>query len=239
MDLEEARAYGRATMTERTLRQNDDWTVEGNAIAGRGEARVIFRGLQADLNLFADRAGYAAVAIDGLVGDATVAAARALVGNPTLAGFASKPFPSLDTKELVAEHAPAFRRWLRDVAGPAMNVATERAYERGDGKDWNVKGSIAYGAGPVHVDFQALQHDLNRFSEIAKFAPLEVDGFIGPKTADAVTRVYRTVVVANPLYAATPFPPPDSKEEAAEYCAFIRKWLRDVAKPAILLESGD
>ena len=31
------------------------------------------------------------------------------------------------------------------------------------------------------------------------------------------------------MLAMTPFPPPDSKEEAAEFCMFIRQWLRDVA----------
>jgi hypothetical protein len=43
-------------------------------------------------------------------------------------------------------------------------MAELRNYEQGEGKDWNVKNSIAYGKGPVHEDFKGLQTDINRFS---------------------------------------------------------------------------
>src|SRR4029079_19172119 len=40
-------------------------------------------------------------------------------------------------------------------------MAELRNYVQGEGKDWNVKNSIAYGKGPVHEDFKGLQTDIN------------------------------------------------------------------------------
>jgi lysozyme family protein len=220
------------------LTKGQDWTVEGNSIAGRGEGRAQLRGLQADLNLYGERCGFDRVAIDGLIGPKTVSAvnlviAQVAIVNPT----ATQGVPAHGTKEEVAENAPALRGWLMAFALGSLNVSPFRRFVRGTGKDWNVKDAIAYGAGPVHEEFKSLQSELNRFSGVAGFSALGVDGFIGPKTAEAVTKVYKAVIAKNPLLAGTPFPPPDTKEEAAEYASFIRGWLGAVAAKAILAEA--
>jgi len=130
------------------------------------------------------------------------------------------------------------RAWLENTARDALGVADMRRYHKGSGKDWNVKDTIAYGAGPVHADFVALQTDLNGFAGALGFAALTTDGFIGAKTAAAVKAVYDAVVGKNPLLAVTLFPVPDTKEEAAEYCQFIRSWLTGVAAKNLLAEQG-
>lgn len=76
---------------------------------------------------------------------------------------------------------------------------------------------------------KALQTTLNKLATTVGFAPLEVDGFIGAHTAQAVTAAYKAVLAKNMMFAATPFPPPDSKEECAEYAQFIHNWLESVA----------
>lgn len=118
-------------------------------------------------------------------------------------------------------------------------MATLRKYERGEGKDWNVKESIAYGKGDVHKDFQGLQADLNRFASIVGFEKLDVDGFLGPKSVSAIKGIYQKVIQKNPGLSATAFPVPDTKEEVAEYCQFIRQWLQTtVAKALGTAEAG-
>jgi len=106
-------------------------------------------------------------------------------------------------------------------------------YTRGEGKDWNVKDAIAYGRGDVHKDFQGLQVDLNNFATRLGFDKLEVDGFLGPSTVDAINKVYSAVIKKNPGLAATPFPVPKTKEEVAEYTQFIRQWLQNTAEEAL------
>ena len=59
-----------------------------------------------------------------------------------------------------------------------------RNYDKGEGKDWNVKESIAYGRGFVHEDFVGLQQDLNLFASRVGFDKIQLDGFLGPKTVD-------------------------------------------------------
>jgi hypothetical protein len=113
-----------------------------------------------------------------------------------------------------------------------------RKYERGEGKDWNVKNTIAYGRGEVHKDFQGLQTDLNRFSTVCGFSALTPDGFLGDKSVDAIKRVYSAVIAKNPGLVATPFPVPDTKEEVAEFAQFIRMWLQGPAAKAILPNAG-
>ncbi len=44
---------------------------------------------------------------------------------------------------------------------------------------------------------------------------------------------YDKVVAKNPIYAAAPFPAPESKEETARFAAFIRDWLEHVAPKAL------
>ena len=100
------------------------------------------------------------------------------------------------------------------------------------GKDWNLKGEIAYGVGPVHEDLKGLQKALNSFTSITGHK-LDVDGFIGPKSAHAVKAIYDAVVKKNPLLTATPFPVPDTKEEVAEYAEFIRDWVKSTASTAL------
>ena len=114
-----------------------------------------------------------------------------------------------------------------------------KRYEHGDGKDWNTKGSIAYGKGDVHKDFQGLQADLNRFAPHLGFDKLEIDGFLGPHSVDAIEKVYQAVIAKNPGLAATPFPVPKTKEEVAEYTQFIRQWLQTTAATALQIGAGE
>ena len=100
------------------------------------------------------------------------------------------------------------------------------------GKDWNEKGEIVAGVGPVHEELKGLQQTLNQFASISGHK-LDVDGFIGPRTAHAVKAIYDAVVKKNPLLTATPFPVPDTKEEVAEYGEYIRDWMKTTAATAL------
>jgi lysozyme family protein len=197
------------------------------------------KGLQADLNFFADKLGLELTKVDGVVGPKTLSAVKAVYDavvkkQPILASTVAAP-KSVDD---VVANAPMLRGWLEGTARDTLGVADLRRYHKGAGKDWNTKESIAYGAGPVHQDFVALQTDLNRFAGASGFGKLDTDGFLGPKTAAAVTAVYKQVVAKNPLLAATVFPVPDTKEEVAEYAMVVRAWLRDVASKQLLAEAG-
>jgi lysozyme family protein len=222
-----------------TLAEGKDWTRSGSVISGRGDAKYIFRGLQADLNLFAGALGFDLVTVDGVIGDKTATAFRAVYDavvakNPMLA---ATPFAVPDSTENVASYAGMLRDWMTTTALSALNVSPMRRYLRGPGKDWNVKDEIAYGAGPIHQELIALQTEVNRFSAICGYPKLDADGFIGPKTAAAVFKVYEAVVAKNAMLAATPFPPPDTKEEVVEYCQFISGWLTATASKALLAEA--
>ena len=197
------------------------------------------RGLQADLNFFAEKLGFELVKVDGVVGPKTLAATKAVYDavvkkQPILASTVAAPNSVYDIKA----SAPILRGWLENTARDTLGVADLRRYHKGSGKDWNVKDTIAYGAGPVHEDFVALQGDLNKFANAVGFAKLTTDGFIGAKTAAAVKAVYDAVVGKNQLLSATVFPVPDTKEEAAEYAQFIRAWLKGVAAKNLLAEAG-
>lgn len=218
-----------------TLAQGTAWTQHGAVVSGTTDEVVeVFHGIQADLNFFADKLGFALLKVDGLLGPKTLAAIHAVEAavtkaNPTLQGTLA---PQADLAA-VATQAVATRTWLEGTARSALGIGDRRKYHRGHGKEWNVKDQIAYGAGPVHADFEHLQADLNKFAEVAGFEPLEVDGFLGAHTAAAVKAVYDAVVKKKPFAAMTPFPVPDTKEEVAEYCMFIRGWLHDVAGKTI------
>jgi len=195
------------------------------------------RGLQADLNQYGEKIGFDRVKVDGLIGQQTVVAVNLVVNQVAIAQPAlTASVPPHGSKEEIVENAAAIRGWLMAFARGALDVSPFRRYIRGQGKDWNVKDTIAYGAGEVHEDFKNLQSELNRFADVVKFKPLEVDGFIGPKTAEAVTKVWEQVIIRDLMLAATPFPIPDSKEEAAEYAGFIRSWLSTVAANKLLAE---
>ena len=197
------------------------------------------RGLQADLNQYGEKLGFDRVKVDGLIGPQTVTALNLVVNQVAIAQPAlTQGLPPHGSKEEVVANAAALRGWLMAFARGALDVSPFRRYLRGQGKDWNVKDTIAYGAGEVHEEFKNLQAELNRFAETVRFKPLEVDGFIGPRTAEAVKSVFAAVVARNPMAAATPFPVPDTKEEAAEYAAFIRSWLSTVAAKHLLAERG-
>ncbi len=217
-----------------TLEQGTAWTQHGDVVTGKGDAVDIFRGIQADLNFFADKLGFESVKVDGLLGPKTLAAIQAVdaavtKANPMLQGTLAAQQTLAD----LATHAATTRTWLDSTARTALGVSDLRRYHRGAGKEWNVKDAIAYGAGPVDDDFKHLQADLNVFAEAADFKPLTVDGFLGARTAAAVKAVYDAVVRKKPLAAMTPFPVPDTKEEVAEFCMFIRRWLHDVAGKAV------
>lgn len=208
-----------------------DWTKSGSTISGKGEAKSEFRGLQADLNQYAEAAGFEAVKVDGIIGPQTVDAAGKVVKAVLASNSLLVPieFTTPDTVEAVAQYAARIRDWLHSTAATALKVTPFRVYQKGTGKDWNEKGEIAYGAGAVHDDFMGLQKDLNKLAAKVGFKPLEVDGFIGPATAAAVKATYDKVVAQNAMLGVTLFPVPDTKEEAAEFAAFIRDWLDKVA----------
>ncbi len=218
-------------MALRTLDDGKDWDKQGDVIAPKGaEATAAFRGVQADLNYFAAKVGYDVVKVDGKLGPKTMAALRAVndavvKSNPALNGTLVPP----TSVEQTASYALHARQWLESTARDALKISDLRRFHQGTGKEWNTKDKIAYGAGPVHDEFKGLQTDLNRLAGAAGFKSLEVDGFLGDKTAAAVKAVYDAVVKKQPMLAATAFPVPDTKEEVAEYAMFIRAWLRDVA----------
>ncbi|MBP8811992.1 MAG: hypothetical protein KBG48_34265 [Kofleriaceae bacterium] len=222
----------------RKLEAGRDWNQAGDTITGDAATREIFRGIQADLNYFAEPCGFEAVKVDGVLGPKSLAALQAvnaavIKANPALTGTLMPPTTVAD----VATYAMMTRDWLEKTARSALGVTDLRRYHKGTGKEWNVKDAIAYGAGPVHADFVALQTDLNRFAGALGFAALDTDGMIGPKTAKAVKAIYDALVAKNPLNVITAFPVPDTKEEVAEYCMFIRAWLATKAG-ALLAEAG-
>lgn len=223
---------------DRKLESDRDWQQHGDTIRGTGAAQAVFRGIQADLNYFAERCGFEAVKVDGVLGPRTMDAIKAVhvavvAKNPMLAATLVPP----TTVAATAETAMATRTWLETTARKALGISDLRRYLFGHGKEWNVKDAIAYGAGPVHDDFKKLQADLNHYADALGFAPLTVDGFLGPKTAAATKAIYDALVAKNPLNMATLFPVPDTKEECAEYCMFIRAWLGTTAR-ALLPEAG-
>ena len=101
------------------------------------------------------------------------------------------------------------------------------------GKDFGAGGGGVQGKGEGVAVLRGLQADLNRFAAACGYDHVKVDGVVGPRAAEAVKKVYAAVIAKNPGLAATPFPPPDTKEEAAEYCAFIRDWLNGPAGQAL------
>ena len=117
-------------------------------------------------------------------------------------------------------------------------MAQLRKYEKGEGKDWNTKESIAFGRGDVHKDFQGLQADLNRFAGAVGFEKLDIDGFLGPRSVTAFNKIYDAALAKNPLLAANVFPPPKTKEDIAEYCQFMRQWLQETAAKVLLAEQA-
>lgn len=216
-----------------------DFTTSGATITGKGEARSEFRMLQADLNLYAQAAGFEAVKIDGIFGPKTVEALKKTVDAVLAKNQLLIPAAfTYGTAEEVARYAPRIRDWLHSTAAKTLAVSPFRLYKRGSGQDWNVKGDIAYGAGAVHDEFMGLQRELNKLAVAVGFQPLEVDGFIGPRTAAAIKQTYEKVVAKNPALGVTLFPPPDSKEETAEFAAFIRDWLDKTARRHLLAEAG-
>ncbi|HVK72212.1 MAG TPA: hypothetical protein VM734_02790 [Kofleriaceae bacterium] len=227
-------------MALRTLDDGKDWGKQGEVISAKSaEATAAFRGLQADLNFFADKVGFEVVKVDGKLGPATMAALRAtndavVKKNPALNGTLIPP----TSVEQTASYALHSRQWLETTARDALGVANLRRYHQGAGKEWNTKDGIAYGAGPIHEEFKGLQSDLNRFGPALGFGKLDVDGFLGAKTVAATKAVYDAVVKKQPILAATAFPVPDTKEELAEYAGFIRAWLKDVAAKQLLGGAG-
>lgn len=216
-----------------------DFTSSGSNFTGKGEARSEFRGLQADLNLYAQVANFEAVRIDGVIGSRTLDALKKTVDAVLAKNKLLVPAAfTYSSAEDVAKYAPRVRDWLHSTAAKTLNVSPFRLYKKGAGQDWNVKGDIAYGAGPVHDEFVGLQHDLNKLADAVGFKKLDTDGFIGPKTAEAVKATFDKVVAKNPVLGVTLFPPPDSKEEAAEFAAFIRDWLDKTATKQLLAEAG-
>ena len=61
-----------------TLERDTAWTQQGDVVTGKGDAAAVFRGIQADLNFFADKVGFEAVKVDGTLGPKTLAAIKAV-----------------------------------------------------------------------------------------------------------------------------------------------------------------
>jgi lysozyme family protein len=216
-----------------------DFTSSGSNVTGKGEAHTEFRGLQADLNLYAQVANFEAVKVDGVIGQRTADAVKKVVDAVLAKNKLLVPAAfTYNNAEDVAKFAPRVRDWLHSTAAKTLEVSPFRLYKKGTGQDWNIKGDIAYGAGPVHDEFVGLQNDLNKFADAVGFEKLKNDGFIGPKTAAAVKRVFDQISVKNAMLAVTLFPPPDTKEETAEFAAFIRDWLDKTAARHLLAEAG-
>ena len=216
-----------------------DYTTSGSNFTGKGEASSEFRSLQADLNLYAQVANFEAVKVDGVIGARTHDALKKTVDAVLAKNKLLVPAAfTYNGPEDLAKFAPRVRDWLHSTAATTLNVSPFKVYQRGTGKDWNIKGDIAYGAGVVHDEFKGLQNDLNKFADVAGFKKLDVDGFIGPHTAQAVKAVFDKVVAKNAIFGVTLFPPPDTKEETAEFALFIRDWLDKVATKQLLAEAG-
>lgn len=215
-----------------------DWSANGSNLTGKGAAKATFRGLQADLNQYAQALGFEGLGVDGILGPKSLAAVQAVVKavvakNPLMTPATFAPPDQVDA---VGRYALRIREWLHTTAASALAVLPYKLYTQGAGKDWNLKGDIAYGAGATHDEFVALQKSLNQLAGPLGFAKLDTDGFLGPKTAVAIKATWEKAVAKNPIFAATPFPPPDTKEEVAQYAAFIRNWLDKVAIPNLVAE---
>ncbi|MGN6103619.1 MAG: peptidoglycan-binding domain-containing protein [Kofleriaceae bacterium] len=216
-----------------------DWTSNGSLIHGKGEALGAFRGLQADLNAYARAASFEGVQVDGIIGPRTVEAVQKVVGAVLAKNALLVPAAfTYDKPEAIAQYASRIRDWLHTLAAQTLQVVPFRIYVKGTGKDWNIKGDIAYGAGAVHDEFVGLQRDLNKLADTVGFKKLEIDGFIGPRTAAATKATFEKLVAKNPLFGVTLFPPPDTKEETAEFAAFIRNWIETVATKQLLGQAG-
>lgn len=216
-----------------------DWTQQGSTVSAKGETRSQFRSLQADLNQYAQAANFEPVVVDGVIGPKTADAVKKTVDAVLAKNSLLVPAEfTWSGPDHVAKYAARIRDWLHSTAATTLAVNPFKVYEKGSGKDWNVKGDIAYGAGAVHDQFQQLQRTLNQLADVVGFGKLDVDGFIGPKTAAAVYATYEKLKARNAIYGVTMFPPPDTKEETAEYAAFINDWLLKIAMPQLVAEAG-
>ena len=216
-----------------------DWTKQGSNATATGATRSEFRALQADLNQYAQAGNFEPVVVDGIVGPRTAEAVKKTVDAVLAKNSLMVPtaFTS-DSVDAVATGAGRIREWLHSTAATTLAVNPFKVYTKGQGKDWNLKGDIAYGAGAVHDQFVQLQTTLNKLAGTVGFAKLDTDGFIGPKTAAAVNATYEKLKAKNAVYGVTLFPPPDTKEETAEYAAFINDWLDKVAVKQLVAEAG-
>ncbi len=216
-----------------------DWTQNGNTVSAKGETRSQFRSLQADLNQYAQAVNFEPVVVDGLIGPKTADAVKKTVDAVLAKNSLLVPAEfTYDGPDHVAKYAARIRDWLHSTAAKTLAVNPYKVYEKGQGKDWNIKGDIAYGAGAVHDQFLQLQRTLNTLAGVVGFSKLDVDGFIGPKTAAAVFATYEKLKAKNAIYGVTLFPPPDTKEETAEYAAFITDWLEKIAIKQLVAEAG-
>ena len=212
-----------------------DFTASGGNFTAKGEVLSEFRSLQADLNRFAAAANYEGVKIDGVIGPRTLESVKKVMASVLAKNSLLVPATfTADSIEEVAKYTGRIREWLATTAATELGVTTYRVFDRGEGKDWNVKGEIAYGKGAVHDEFLGIQRELNKRAKVVGFSPLDVDGFIGPKTAAAVKATYDKLVGMNAIYGITLFPPPNTKEETASFAQFIHGWLRDTASKQLL-----
>jgi lysozyme family protein len=188
------------------------------------------RSLQADLNLYCQVANFEGLTIDGKIGPRSFDALKKIIAAVLAKNSLLIPAAfTANNADDVVKYATPIRAWLHSTAATTLNVSPFRVYERGEGKDWNVKGDIAYGKGAVHDEFLGIQRELNKLASRVGFDALEVDGFIGPKTAAAVKKTFDKVVAKNALLGVTLFPPPNTKEEAAAFAQFIHDWLANTA----------
>ena len=123
--------------------------------------------------------------ITGHAGEQAVAAMKAVYDaavakNPGLGGTIVPPKSAAD----VASHAMLDRDWLETTARKALGLSELRRYHFGPGKEWNVKESIAFGAGPVHEDFNTDLYALGPAALLAHLAPQLVPADRARFTAD-------------------------------------------------------
>jgi hypothetical protein len=80
---------------------------------------------------------------------------------------------------------------VRTALGYSLGALTE-------GTDFKCNAALCYGVGAVHDQFKALQATLNQFANAVGFAPLAVDGFIGPLTVAAAQAAASAAGLASP-----------------------------------------
>ena len=107
-----------------------DWTAQGGNLKGKGAAHTEFRGLQADLDQYAQAWGFEGVAVDGILGPKTLAAVQAV----TKAVVGKNPLLTPSTFAPPATVGARVQRGDRAVRRVHPRLARARRAEGADGR---------------------------------------------------------------------------------------------------------